>query len=103
MADARTTRSIPFLYLNQELSLAACSQERKNGGKTRINSRNLLNIQTGTSGFISTKDGDSRETSAFFAPSLLLSNPMSLAPKIDEIAHASHQAVLRSYLAYTRT
>ena len=44
------------------------------------NQRNLLNIQIVTSGSGPMKDGDSRATSVYFVPSLLLSNPMLLVP-----------------------
>ena len=55
--------------------------------KIWVNHKNLLNIQTDTN-----KDnGAFRGTSCYYVPSLLLSNPMSLAPKIDEIAHVVHQ------------
>ena len=57
--------------------------------KLGVNPKNLLNIQIHTSGFSCNEDSSAfRGTSECFVPSLLLSNPMSLAPKIDEIAHA---------------
>jgi len=56
------------------------------------NPKNLLNIQLRTSGSSCNEDSSaSRGTSECFVPSLLLSNPMSLAPKIDEIAYAVQQ------------
>lgn len=56
------------------------------------NPKNLLNIQLHTSGSSCNEDSSaSRGTSECFVPSLLLSNPMSLAPKIDVIAYAVQQ------------
>ena len=51
-----------------------------------VNYGNLLNIQIVTSS--SSEANSSRGISVQFVPSILLSNPMSLEPKIDEIAHA---------------
>lgn len=56
-----------------------------------INQRNLLNIQIVASPTIVNSEQQQRPSPlerSYFVPSLLLSNTMSLAPKIDEIAHS---------------
>ena len=77
---------------------------REKRKKIGVNPKNLLSIQIRNSASCCNEDSSvSRGTSECFVPSLLLSNPMSLAPKIDEIAHAvEHQNIDIALFTETR-
>ena len=86
-ADGRQHRIQTISSYYRKTPGAWGSSRRQNS----VNYGNLLNIQIVTSSSSSQTNSvtpSSLGTSSHFVPSILLSNPMSLEPKIDEIAHA---------------
>ena len=86
-ADGRQHRTQTISFYCRKTPGAWESSRRQNS----VNYENLLNIQIVTSSSSSETKSvtpSSLGTSSHFVPSILLSNAMSLEPKIDEIAHA---------------
>ena len=87
IADGRQHRVQTISSYYRKTPGAWESSRRQNS----VNYGNLLNIQIVTPSSSSETNSmtpSSLGTSSHFVPSILLSNPMSLEPKIDEIAHA---------------
>jgi len=80
IADGRQHRIQTICSYYRKTPGAWASSRRQNS----VNYGNLLNIQIVTP----SSSSETLGTSSHFVPSILLSNPMSLEPKIDEIAHA---------------
>ena len=87
-ADHRVNRIPTVLSRRNQFDIGCL---RAKGKHDSVNHGNLLNIQNHTSSTPSRSEVNSVTTSSLgrphFVPSIFLSNTMSLAPKIDEIAH----------------